>query len=80
MSKKKSNLRVLSELVEESPLPFTKIMLYLADNDLFEKYFEELELRKQYALEPSITEEDFNNMMSGKGRVKKTTDKDKKEK
>ena len=37
MSKKQ--LRVLSELVEESSVPFTQIILYLANEGLYEQYY-----------------------------------------
>lgn len=75
MSKKQ--LRVLSELVEESSVPFTQIILYLANEGLYEQYYNELELRKKYPLEPSITEDDFNNIVNGK--TKKTTNTSKKD-
>lgn len=75
MSKKQ--LRVLSELVEESSVPFTQIILYLANEGLYEQYYNELELRKKYPLEPSITEDDFNNIVNGKN--KKTTNTSKKD-
>lgn len=77
MSKKQ--LRVLSELVDESEVPFTQIILYLANEGLYEQYFDELQLRKKYPLEPSITEEDFNNIVNGNNKVKKSTNNSKKD-
>ena len=73
MSKKQ--LRVLSELVEESSVPFTQIILYLAKEGLYEQYYNELELRKKYPLEPSITEDDFNNIVNGKNKKTNNTSK-----
>lgn len=73
MSKKQ--LRVLSELVEESSVPFTQIILYLANEGLYEQYYNELELRKKYPLEPSITEDDFNNIVNGKNKKTNNTSK-----
>lgn len=77
MSKKK-DLKVLSELVEQSNVPFTTIVLYLANEGLLDQYYNELELKKHYTLEPTITEEEFNKIVNGESKDSKTN-KDKKE-
>lgn len=79
---RKKDLKVLSELVEQSDVPYTTIILYLANEGLLEKYYSELELRKQYPLEPSITEAEFNRIVNGEkdsktkqGNTRNTTQK-----
>lgn len=74
----KKNLKVLSELVEQSDVPFTTIVLYLANEGLLEQYYEELELRKQYVLEPTITEEEFNKIVNGESKKDSRAKKDNK--
>lgn len=74
----KKNLKVLSELVEQSDVPFTTIVLYLANEGLLEQYYDELELRKQYVLEPTITEEEFNKIVNGESKKDSRTKKDNK--
>lgn len=76
---RRKNLKVLSELVEQSTLPFTTIVLYLANEGLLEQYYNELELRKQYPLEPSITEEEFNRIVSGEPKDSKSKTDNKKD-
>lgn len=74
----KKNLKVLSELVEQSNVPFTTIVLYLANEGLLEQYYDELELRKQYVLEPTITEEEFNKIVNGESKKDSRAKKDNK--
>jgi len=74
----KKNLKVLSELVEQSDVPFTTIVLYLANEGLLEQYYDELELRKQYVLEPTITEEEFNKIVNGESKKDSRAKKDNK--
>jgi len=74
----KKNLKVLSELVEQSDIPFTTIVLYLANEGLLEQYYDELELRKQYVLEPTITEEEFNKIVNGESKKDSRAKKDNK--
>ncbi len=78
MTRKNNNLKVLSELVEQSDVPYTTIVLYLANEGLLEQYYSELELRKQYPLEPSITEAEFNRIVNGEkdSKTKKGNTKD----
>jgi len=78
MSKKK-DLKVLSELVEQSTVPYTTIVLNLANEGLLKQYYEELELRKYYSLEPTITEEEFNKIVNGKSKDSKTKKDNKKD-
>jgi hypothetical protein len=72
------NLKVLSELVEQSNIPFTTIVLYLANEGLLEQYYTELDLKKQYTIEPTITEEEFNRIVSGGVKKGRKTKKDNK--
>ena len=78
MTRKNNNLKVLSELVEQSDVPYTTIVLYLANEGLLEQYYSELELRKQYPLEPAITEAEFNRIVNGEkdSKTKKGNTKD----
>ena len=81
MTKKKGKeLRILSELVEESEVKYTQIILYLAENNLLDQYYDELAIKNKMLIEPSITLEEFNNIILGKttkNNSKKESKKDK---
>ena len=64
MTKKKNNgLRVLSDL---------------AENNLLDQYYNELAVKNKMLLEPSISQEDFNNIILGENKTKSNPKKENK--
>ena len=58
--------KVLSELVEESDAKYTKIILELSRSGLLKQYEDELALKGKVEIEPTITENEFNKILSGR--------------
>lgn len=57
---------VLSDLVLESDVKYTKIILELSRVGLLKQYNEELSLRGQVDLTPSITKSEFDKIIDGR--------------
>lgn len=66
VKKKNSEKKILAELVLNSDVPFTKIVLELSRKGLLKQFEEEVVVYGKADLKPSITEDEFNKILDGR--------------
>lgn len=66
VKKRKSTKKVLADLVLNSDVPFTKIVLELSRAGLLKQFEEEVAVYGKEDLKPTITEDEFNKILDGR--------------